>query len=138
MSSASRLEVFAQLSCNTLYGHYELNQTHFTSTTFSSDIPNISLNASISSLEPNSHLSTLLPDHAANNSESDDTQDRHGLPSICASDPAVQAGAARLHATMTTTIGVLSVFTAGWWGSFGERHGRKKVLALPLLGLFIT
>jgi MFS family permease len=39
---------------------------------------------------------------------------------------------------MTTTMGLLSVLTTGWWGHFGERYGRVKVLALSTLGLVLT
>jgi hypothetical protein len=53
-------------------------------------------------------------------------------------NPAVQAGAARLQAMMTTTMGFLSALTTGWWGRFGERHGRTKVLAGATFGLFLT
>lgn len=39
---------------------------------------------------------------------------------------------------MTTTMGLLSALTTGWWGHFGERFGRTKVLAGSTLGLFLT
>jgi MFS family permease len=35
-------------------------------------------------------------------------------------------------------MGLLSAFTTGWWGRFGERHGRTKVLFFATLGLFLT
>lgn len=57
----------------------------------------------------------------------------------CLADPAaVQAGAARLQTMMTTTMGLLSALTTGWWGHFGERHGRTRVLAFSTMGLFLT
>lgn len=65
--------------------------------------------------------------------------DPRNLPSArCASDPAVQAGAAKIQTILTTTSGVLSALTTGWWGHFGERHGRTRVLAITTLGLFLT
>ncbi|KAF9532509.1 major facilitator superfamily domain-containing protein [Crepidotus variabilis] len=65
--------------------------------------------------------------------------DPRRLPSKrCTSDPAVQAGAARLQTIMTTTMGLLSALTTGWWGGFGERHGRTRVLAISTLGLLLT
>ncbi|KAF8968180.1 hypothetical protein BDZ97DRAFT_1916391 [Flammula alnicola] len=71
--------------------------------------------------------------------DSDDTEDPRRIPSArCLEDPAVQAGAARLQTIMTTTMGLLSALTTGWWGHFGERHGRTKVLAISTLGLFLT
>ncbi|EAU85612.2 hypothetical protein CC1G_06325 [Coprinopsis cinerea okayama7 len=38
----------------------------------------------------------------------------------------------------TTTMGLLSALTTGWWGRFGERYGRTKVLAIATFGLFWT
>ncbi|KAH6909108.1 major facilitator superfamily domain-containing protein [Coprinopsis sp. MPI-PUGE-AT-0042] len=71
----------------------------------------------------------------------DDNHDRdpRRLPTArCLSDPAVQANAAKLQAIITTTMGLLSAFTTGWWGRFGERYGRTKVLAVATFGLLWT
>jgi MFS family permease len=38
----------------------------------------------------------------------------------------------------TTTMGLLSALTTGFWGKFGERHGRTKVLCFSVLGLLLT
>lgn len=56
----------------------------------------------------------------------------------CQSDPTIQAAVAELGATMTTTIGVLSCLTAGWWGKFCDRYGRLKVLAITTFGVLIS
>ena len=50
----------------------------------------------------------------------------------------MQARAAQLQTIMTTTMGLLSALTTSWWGAFGEKHGRTKVLAASTLGLFMT
>ncbi len=50
----------------------------------------------------------------------------------------MQSGAARLQTIMTTTMGILSALTTGWWGHFGETHGRTRVLAVSTFGLFMT
>ncbi|KAI0077310.1 hypothetical protein K474DRAFT_1643587 [Panus rudis PR-1116 ss-1] len=71
--------------------------------------------------------------------DDDDEPDPRIVPSRrCLSDPAVQAGAARIQTIMTTTMGALSALTTGWWGHFGERYGRTKVLAASTFGLFLT
>ncbi|KAF9031012.1 MFS general substrate transporter [Hymenopellis radicata] len=71
--------------------------------------------------------------------DNDEEEDPRRLPSNqCMSDSAVQAGAARLQTIMTTTMGLLSALTTGWWGHFGERHGRTKVMAIATLGLVLT
>ncbi|PCH42581.1 MFS general substrate transporter [Wolfiporia cocos MD-104 SS10] len=71
--------------------------------------------------------------------DDDDEPDPRTLPSKrCLQDPAVQSGAARLQTIMTFTMGVLSALTTGWWGHFGEMHGRTRVLSAATLGLFLT
>ncbi|KAJ3891213.1 hypothetical protein GG344DRAFT_47848, partial [Lentinula edodes] len=56
----------------------------------------------------------------------------------CIRDRQVQKEAARLQTILITTMGLLSVFSTGWWGHFSERHGRTTVLAMAILGLFLT
>ncbi|KAG6836783.1 hypothetical protein H0H93_003204 [Arthromyces matolae] len=53
----------------------------------------------------------------------------------CASDPSVQAAVAKLAAVYTTSLGILSCITGGWWGSYSDRHGRTRLLALSVIGL---
>jgi hypothetical protein len=79
----------------------------------------------------------IIPNHSLDDND-DGEDDPRTLPSQkCLSDPTVQAGAARLQTIMTTTMGTLSALTTGWWGHFGERHGRTRVLAFSTLGLFL-
>ena len=141
MTLAPRVEVFTQLACGTIHSHY--NHTLILS---NSTMP------SVQSLY-NSHiplyltLDAVAPHHIILNrkldgdeeDDDDGEDDPRNLPSHrCMSDPAVQAGAARLQTIMTTTMGTLSALTTGWWGHFGERHGRTRVLAFSTLGLFLT
>lgn len=43
-----------------------------------------------------------------------------------------------LQATMLTLMmGVLSALTTGWWGAHGDRHGRKRIIFLALLGMVL-
>jgi hypothetical protein len=141
MTLAPRLEVYTQIACNNLYGHHEWNHTQHTTFNFSSDIANIPLYASIDPLGPHLHPYSLFPEPGTAfvpnlNDDTDDTEDPRRIH--CVSDPAVQASAARLQTIMITTMGLLSALTTGWWGHFGERHGRTRVLALSTLGLFLT
>jgi hypothetical protein len=149
MTLAPRLEVYTQLACNNLYGHHEWNHTQHPTSNFSSDIVKIPLHASIDPLGPHFHPYSLFPeagttfldpnDRLVVNDDTDDTEDPRRIPSPrCVSDPEVQASAARLQTMMTTTMGLLSALTTGWWGHFSERHGRTKVLALSTFGLFLT
>ncbi len=121
MTTAPRVEVFTQLACARLHPHpfnHTLSPEIFTLSAYSD--PHLSL----------VHLTF---------EDNDEEEDPRRLPSNqCMSDSAVQAGAARLQTIMTTTMGLLSALTTGWWGHFGERHGRTKVMAIATFGLFLT
>jgi len=56
----------------------------------------------------------------------------------CLQDPIVQSKASKLQTVLLTTMGVLSAITTGWWGRFGERHGRLTVLSFSAIGLLAT
>ncbi|KIK57642.1 hypothetical protein GYMLUDRAFT_45806 [Collybiopsis luxurians FD-317 M1] len=56
----------------------------------------------------------------------------------CKSDPVVQAAVAKLAAVMTTSMGILSCLTTGWWSSFSDRHGRTTTLGISVVGLLLT
>ncbi|KZP25097.1 MFS general substrate transporter [Athelia psychrophila] len=138
MTLAPRVQVFTQLACGSL--NTEFNH--------SIAISNLSPNASLYSSNTNNPYSSPYfaidaagPHHILHfpQSRAAEVSEPHVLPAdYCSSDPSVQAGAARIQTILTTTSGVLSALTTGWWGHFGERHGRTRVLALATLGLFIT
>jgi len=134
MTLASRVEVFTELSCHDLHEQY--NHTHVTHG-FES-VPSV-----VDRIEPRSILVSfpLISAHTSDASKEDDDSDNDPrvIPGKkCVSNPAVQAGAARLQVIMTTTMGALSALTTGWWGQFSERHGRTRVLAIAIFGLFLT
>ncbi|KIJ16785.1 hypothetical protein PAXINDRAFT_74219 [Paxillus involutus ATCC 200175] len=66
------------------------------------------------------------------------TQKESDTRQRCASDPVVQAVVARLSAVLTTTMGVLSCLTTGWWGSFSDRYGRRLVIVVSMFGLLVA
>ncbi|EIM91192.1 uncharacterized protein STEHIDRAFT_50128, partial [Stereum hirsutum FP-91666 SS1] len=146
MTLAPRVEVFTQLSCNAIHSHY--NHTSGDSTSLLSVFmpsSSLSLDPSYSSYSSSSSpsslnsLSILFPSSSSSSDDSDNEEDPRNLPSqICLSDPAVQAGAARLQTIMTTTMGTLSALTTGWWGRLGERVGRTRVLSAAVGGMFLT
>ena len=129
MTIAPRVQVYTQLSCNALYPpqHYgsllsnpSLSPTH---------VPEYIASA----------FSPVYFPHFSNFQEHNGAVVPRKLHSKdCLSDPAVQAGAARLQAIMTTIMGILSVCSTTWWGHYGEKHGRTKVLAASTLGLLTT
>ena len=143
MTVAPHLEVYNQLACNNLYGRHERNHTRHTTSNFSSNITNVPLYALGPHFHPHSLFlepgTTFVPNSSDRSVVlTDNTEDHRRIPSPrCVSDPEVQASAARLQTMMTTTVGLLSALTTGWWGKFSERHGRTKVLALTTLGIFL-
>ncbi|KAK0204888.1 major facilitator superfamily domain-containing protein [Desarmillaria ectypa] len=142
MTTAPRVEVFTQLACSRLHPH-PFNHTLVEMPSVSSDHL-ISISSSVDPLGPHLSPSYLTQVshfvyNANGTSDDDRDDDPRDLPSPqCLSDPAVQAAAARLQTIMITTMGLLSALTTGWWGHFGERHGRTKVLAIATSGLFFT
>ncbi|KAI0346310.1 MFS general substrate transporter [Trametopsis cervina] len=165
MTLAPRVQVFTQLSCNAIYGHDVYDHTslplNFTAVTSPHSF-HIPLHASLDPLGPHIDRRSMEPsilifpasdrDEAsvvatsvsyytspATDDDDDDEPDPRALPSRkCLSDPRVQAGAAKIQTIMTTTMGLLSALTTGWWGHFGEQYGRTRVLAAATLGLFLT
>ena len=153
MTLAPRVQVYTQLSCNALYGHDVYDHT----SSSTAELYNISSLPFpfYSTLDPsgphlNSPFNTFYDSPGIISVSApvsgplapggdDDEPDPRNLPSKrCLSDPKVQAGAARIQTVMTTIMGTLSALTTGWWGHFGERYGRTRVLAASTLGLFLT
>ncbi|KAJ7056209.1 major facilitator superfamily domain-containing protein [Mycena amicta] len=56
----------------------------------------------------------------------------------CSADPAVQAAVAKLETVILTLTGVLTFVTAGWWGSFSDRHGRTRMLGIGAFGGLVS
>ncbi|KAM5544641.1 hypothetical protein V8D89_001539 [Ganoderma adspersum] len=152
MTIAPRVQVLTQISCNAVYGHDVYDHTKSNTTTVAALHHSNSYHTHFSthdSVVPSeqplevyfSPALDLIPSEQPYPSpdDDDDEPDPRRPPSErCIKDPAVQAQAARLQTIMTTTMGALSAFTTGWWGSFGETHGRTKVLAASTLGLLMT
>ncbi|KAK7033161.1 major facilitator superfamily-domain-containing protein [Favolaschia claudopus] len=147
MTLAPRVEVFTQLSCSRLHHSYN-HTTNTLSASSSSILPTygplyFGLDPLGPQFNPEKHNPSLTFLDPAEDEPWDDSDtgedDPRQLPSPrCMSDAAVQAGAARIQTMFTTTMGLLSALTTGWWGRFGERHGRTKVLSFSVLGLLLT
>lgn len=147
MTLAPRVQVYTQLSCNAVYGHDVYDHTNHSHTAKSfATLSNATAYPDVVTFGPlvdeqGTHILNLRfsSTAAAAASPEDDEPDPRAVPSKrCLADPKVQAGAARIQTIMTTTMGLLSALTTGWWGHFGEQHGRTRVLAAATLGLFLT
>lgn len=141
MTLASRVEVFTELSCNQLhdpYKHASVPVDGFMLGLRSTDhLPEAQAQPSIPLFFPSSSTTSLFKESEGDGvNEGDDPRVIPG--NKCVSDPAVQARAARLQTIMTTIMGALSALTTGWWGQFGERYGRTRVLGVTAFSLFMT
>ncbi|KAL4062750.1 major facilitator superfamily domain-containing protein [Scleroderma yunnanense] len=142
MTLASRVEVLTELSCNNLHDSY--NHTTIVLDITSPRTLSEGLHSSSALAQDSTHLyfPPLLPVSFLKESQGDgvsEGDDPRVIPGKkCVSDPAVQARAAGLQTIMTTTMGVLSALTTGWWGHFGERYGRTRTLAVSTFGLVVT
>ncbi|KIJ51095.1 hypothetical protein M422DRAFT_44287 [Sphaerobolus stellatus SS14] len=136
MGLAPRTEVFVQLACESLW-----NSRHHTSS--SQFHPVLAYHNVTSSYLDKSTLPLLLHESSdifhfppvnvlpiENNSKE--------KPINCETDNEVQSIAARMSSFMATTVGILSALTTGWWGQFGDRHGRTKVLGAGIAGMLFT
>ena len=135
MTLAPRVEVFTQLACSKLHHdpyQHSSDPVDPTSYLHHSSEPNLSPPVTFIPIYVDS-------DTQLDGNDTDDDGDPREVPSSrCMQDTEVQATAARIQTVMTTTMGILSALTTGWWGHFGERHGRVKVLALSTFGLVLT
>ena len=150
MTLAPRIEVLTQLSCSRLHGHdpqhNDTSASSFITTTASTfsqdDIAPLHFSIGLILNQHDARLSsnhTIVSGLGTTNDDDKEDEDPRGLPSNrCISDPAVQADTARLQTMITIIMGLLSALTTGWWGHFGERYGRTKVLAIATFGLFMT
>ncbi|KAF7354880.1 hypothetical protein MSAN_01402500 [Mycena sanguinolenta] len=120
MTLSSRVEVYTQLSCSHIY--HKSNMTG----------PPPEAPFYYAAPQP-SFITFFNPENSWNDTESGQMPTRR-----CMADPAVAAGAARIQTMISITMGLLSALTTGWWGQFGERFGRTKVLAICTFGWFLS
>lgn len=133
MTTAPRVQVYTQLACNAAYGKQPHDHSDYILPPHLSSAPVFALErATVSPIPVHFPHFSHSPEHT--NSE----DPRQVLSERCFSDPAVQANAARLQTMMFTIVGVLSVCTTAWWGHYGQKHGRTKVLAASTLGALFT
>jgi hypothetical protein len=133
MTLAPRVQVYIQLSCNALHRRqlYGLSDNILPS--------NHSLPPTLASEYIAPSFTPVYFPQFSNSREYNGAEIPWQLLSQdCPSDPAVQSGAASLQATMTTIIGILSICSTTWWGHYGQKHGRTKVLAASTLGVLST
>ncbi|KAG6373368.1 major facilitator superfamily domain-containing protein [Boletus reticuloceps] len=121
MTLASRVEVFTELSCRQLHNSYN----HTSTPDVRGNATSVYHQVDTGPTFPPLYLLVPPPARSLGESEGDGI-----LP--------CRQTAARLQTIMTTIMGTLSALTTGWWGHFGERYGRTRVLAISTLGLFLT
>ncbi len=121
MTLAPRVQVYTQVSCNALYQGQQYGPSANT-------LPSNPSPSSIIVPDPilPVHTPVYFPHFSNSNSQEHHRAEgpRQFLSQDCLSDPAVQAGAARLQTTIATTTGLLTVCSSTWWGHYGQKHGR--------------
>ncbi|RDB23050.1 putative membrane protein C14C4.07 [Hypsizygus marmoreus] len=132
---APRIEIYTLLACSVhkpdIFRH-SLPSLNGTSGLPLPGISAVTPGSKFISLQFNTTMPFILPmSGLKNNTEP-------GKPTLCASDPVVQAAVAKLTAVMAASMGILSCVTTGWWGAFSDRHGRTRVMGLSIVGLLIT
>jgi hypothetical protein len=126
MTLAPRVQVYTQISCNALHQYGPSGNTLSTLSYIS--VPDHIVPVHTPLYFPPSHSS---PEHHR-------AEGPRQLSQSCLSDPAVQAAAARLQATIATITGLLAACSTTWWGHYGQKHGRTRVLKASTLGLLTT
>lgn len=149
---APRVELYTQLVCRALKPEYAAGGEHDPLLGFSNTIrvasvvngldislrhqphaPASSLSTLLISSKNQSDIAYLHPHvFSTSSSKRDQEDDRDNQ---CASDPTVQAAAAKLIAVLTTTTGLLSCLTTTFWASLSDSYGRLRVLGLCVVGL---
>ncbi|KAF8704746.1 MFS general substrate transporter, partial [Rhizoctonia solani] len=139
MTLAPRVEVFTQIACDELRIEpdraYELASSSHHAFPIGLDIP-ISLGTLPRTPDP-VHLTSVL--HlAGNHSHATAIPSSPLFSDACRLDPDVQQGAAKLQTLIMTLSGILSALTSGFWGQFGDKHGRTGVIALTIFAMLAT
>ncbi|CAE6434870.1 unnamed protein product [Rhizoctonia solani] len=144
MTLAPRVEVFTQIACDELRIEpdraYEIaslrnySSHHGFPASLDMQIPFLEVITHQPRIPGRVHSSTVV--HVRNNDN-----DSHGASlssDACRVDSEVQQGAARLQTVIMTLSGALSALTSGFWGQFGDKHGRTGVIALTIFAMLAT
>jgi hypothetical protein len=153
MTLAPRVQVYTQLSCQANYRNLDSHlpasvvissnsfesqsqsQSRYTTNSRSLSLSSDSTASSISATSASPILNLSFINTVNTNDSASSSEAPHRDP--CASDPDVQAGAATLQTTYMLLMGIASVLSTSWWGHFGERHGRMRVLAFSTIGTLL-
>jgi len=125
MTIAPRVQVYTQLSCD------ELHRAGLPSN------PSLSSIITPEPIDP-APIPVYFPYDATSREHDTPEGPRQFVSPDCLSDPAVQAGAARLQTMMATITGIFTVCSTTLWGHYGQKYGRTKVLATSTLGILTT
>ncbi|KAG8743685.1 hypothetical protein FRC10_011558 [Ceratobasidium sp. 414] len=122
---APRTELLIKLACNDLHPDWDL----------ASNLTTVQHNATTSAP---SLATRQLPVHLQFIQRQVSLQRRShittpGTNIMCSDDVAVQQAVAKLNTAISTTSGILSVLTTGWWTQLSDRVGRVRIITLSAL-----
>ncbi|KAG8705611.1 hypothetical protein FRC08_001575 [Ceratobasidium sp. 394] len=118
---APRTELLIKLACNELHPSWDLasNATSLLRNTTTPAASHATRHLQFVqrqvSLQKRSHITTP------------------GTNVMCSDDVAVQQAVAKLNTAISTTSGILSVLTTGWWTQLSDRVGRVRIITLSAL-----
>ncbi|KAL5634517.1 hypothetical protein ACGC1H_002536 [Rhizoctonia solani] len=139
MTLAPRVAVFTQIACDELRIESNLAYAPGWLRNNSSENPGFSIGLDMQSpvlavlpskLPVRVHMNPVA--HVGNTASISSDHD------ACRVDSAVQQGAARLQTLILTLAGALSAVTSGFWGQFGDKHGRRGVIALSIFAMLAS
>ncbi|CEL55849.1 putative membrane protein C14C4,07 OS=Schizosaccharomyces pombe (strain 972 / ATCC 24843) GN=SPAC14C4.07 PE=1 SV=1 [Rhizoctonia solani AG-1 IB] len=147
MTLAPRVEVFTQIACDELRiepdrayelaSFYNYSSHHDFPVHLGLQIPILEAITSQPRTPGRVHSSTVV--YVGNDDNHSHSISFTPLSSDpCRVDPEVQQGAARLQTLIMTLSGALSALTSGFWGQFGDKHGRTGVIALTIFAMLAT
>ncbi|CAE6411246.1 unnamed protein product [Rhizoctonia solani] len=128
MTLAPRVQVFTQIACDEWRIEPDLAYGPVSLRNDSSPNPGFSIGLDIPSPIIEMHKLHKNPATHVGKPASDG----------CRNDPAVQQGAAKLQTLILTLAGTLSAVTSGFWGQFGDKHGRRGVIALSIFAMLAS
>ncbi|CAE6515654.1 unnamed protein product [Rhizoctonia solani] len=141
MTLAPRVEVFTRIACDELRIEPDVLRNYSSANLGLSIDLDQSLALVFVAPQPRlpgrAHLATVA--HFGNDNNLHAIPDSTPISSdMCRADPAVQQGAAKLQTFVLVLAGTLSSLTAGFWGQFGDKHGRKVVISLGIFGMLAS
>ncbi|KAG8864856.1 hypothetical protein FRB96_003442 [Tulasnella sp. 330] len=150
MTLAPRVEIYTNLACEAYYPDHAHHTHHNTTGTGNFTLAESGVFTTPISYHTFQEIAPTTSFVYRTDAHADERQPDHPILPVadgedpampkerCYSDPVVQAHSAQLQMAVILIMGILSALTTGWWGSVGDRIGRRRIMALSLMGYLFT